>query len=119
MKAPNRTWTWAALYNFSNAFNTYEVGEDFMIDRDLIHTPKAGDIIRIVEFDLARMKKEGGKDAIEYATGREMVWECIFKRPNTVTMEWGIPKTTKHGEARFKMLGKTVSESFNPQLLYP
>ena len=119
MKTPTKTWTWAALYVFSNAFNTYEVGQEIQIDWDLVHTPRAGEVIRIVEFDRERWKKEGGKNAMDYATGREMVWECIYKKPNTVNTEWGMPRVTKHGEARFKVLSKTVSDSFNPQLLYP
>ncbi len=113
-----KTWTWSALYEFSNAFNTYEVGDQFVIDRNFVHSPQQGDIIRVIEFDLNKMKRLDG-EAIDHATGREMVWECIEKRPDTVSFEWGEPKTVEYGKARFKILSKTVSEFFDPKSFFP
>jgi len=111
------TYTWAALYEFSNAFNGYDVGDEIVIERNFVHEPRQGDIIRVVEFDLNKMKRQGG-EAIDHATGREMVWLCIEKRPNVVSWEWGQSVIERYGSARFKILSKTVSESFDPKLLF-
>lgn len=121
MKAKEKIWFWAALGYFSNYFQGYEVGEEFTITHDLVHTPRKGDMIRICEFDLARLKKakDKGLKADDFSTGRDMLVECLNKVPNTVTMQWGMPRVTAHGPATFRIIEKNTAERFDPKLLYP
>jgi len=108
MKTIKKTWTWASVGYFNNYFGSYEVGDEFTIENDLIHTPIRGDIIEIVEFDMDRFKEADRRkrSAITFKTGRSMIVECLQKDPNGYTMQWGMPFCYKAGAARFRILEK-------------
>lgn len=113
-----KTYTWGSTYLFSNAFNN-GIGEDFTIN-EMLQIPKKGDIIEVFEFNLSKFRNKANRNdkAIKFATGRKMIIECVDIESSHVSMEHGMPMTTKNAKGKFRVLEKFQPENFDFESIF-